>query len=150
MSFERISRERLFMEKTVLVSQRSTCLRSQVGIIFVRDKREIASGYCGAPTNLPHCTPEICNENQSCLNTVHAEANAIAWAAREGISLKGCDAFCTLSPCINCAKLLINVGIESLFFRDQYRDEAGLQLLRDADILALPWSQVKDGHHFYG
>jgi len=100
---------------------------------LVKDRRIISSGYCGAPTRQPHCDSSNCNPDNPCKRTVHAEANTIAFAAKHGISTNGCYLYTTLSPCIDCAKLLVNAGIEAVFFLERYRDDAGLKVLENSE-----------------
>ena len=70
----------------------------------------------------------------SCDRSIHAEANAIAFAARAGISIEGATMYCSMSPCINCAKLIINSGIKELVYLEEYRDNSGIRLLQKANI----------------
>lgn len=128
------------------LAQRGTCLRAQVGALAVLDERVMATGYNGAPAGMPHCQhpPEEWGEGYAtaaripnlvtCPNVVHAEANLICFAAKHGIPLVGTTIITTLSPCVGCARLLINVGIEKVVAVLMYRDSAGVDLLRDATI----------------
>ena len=125
----RISRDELFMKVAELFALRSTCLRGQVGVVAVKDKRIIATGYNGAPEGFPHCTPETCNADHPCTNTIHAEANLIAFAARAGIKLEGATLYCTHAPCKKCAELILQSGIVELYYRNCYRNTDGLNLL---------------------
>jgi len=69
-----------------------------------------------------------------CTRSLHAETNAIAFAARAGVSVEDCILYCTMSPCINCAKVIVNSGIKELKYLEDYRDSAGLELLKKAGI----------------
>ena len=69
-----------------------------------------------------------------CTRSLHAETNAIAFAARAGVSVEGCTMYCSMSPCINCAKVIVNSGIKELKYLEEYRDTSGLELLRKAGI----------------
>lgn len=144
----RISREALFMEKALLIAKRSTCQRAQVGAVFVFEDREIVSGYGGSPPGQPHCSPEICDLTQPCKKTLHAEANGIAWAARKGIPLEGSILFTTLSPCWECAGMLITAGIKKVYYKDGYRDSTPLGRLTESGVIVLPWYGLKDGHKY--
>ena len=131
----RLSRNELFFETARLYGRRSSCPRAQVGVIAIRDGRITAAGYVGAPRGMPHCLDVGCFiENEGCIRSVHAEANMVAWAAREGIPLKGTDVFCTHLPCLACAKLLANAGIASLFYEQPYRDSRGGALLQELGV----------------
>jgi len=131
----RLTRTQLFYEIARLYGNRSSCPRAQVGVIAVREGRITAAGYVGAPSGLPHCLDVGCEiENGGCIRSVHAEANMIAWAAREGIPLRGTEVYCTHLPCLACAKLLANAGIKSLHYDIDYRDPRGGQLLQQLGV----------------
>lgn len=119
-----------------LYGQRSSCPRAEVGVTATKEGRVIASGYVGAPHGQPHCIDAGCiiGADGGCIRSVHAEANMIAWAARTGTSLEGTTVWCTHSPCLNCAKLLINAGITRFVYLYEYRDTSGLALLHDMGI----------------
>ena len=114
----RISREQLYMDIALLISKRSTCTRRQVGAIAVKDNRTIASGYNGV---LPGWDPSTGLDEEGNSKTVHAEANLIAYSAKQGIALEGSTIYLTLSPCEKCAELLIQSGIKEVVFLEQYR-----------------------------
>jgi dCMP deaminase len=120
------------------LSALGTCDRKQVGALIIRDGRCVSWGYNGAPPGLPHC-----GENnhgwpiptaEGCRNATHAEANALAFAARQGISTDGGTLYVTVSPCDVCARLLVAAGIVEVFYQEQYRDTSGMELLREALI----------------
>ena len=133
-SVTRISRDEMLMGIALVVKQRSTCLRRQVGAVVALDGRIISTGYNGAPSHVPHCTPAKCNETTPCLDTIHAEANAIAFAARNGISTNGASLFTTATPCRECAKLIINAGIIEVVYDELYRDVSPIALLESVGI----------------
>jgi dCMP deaminase len=122
----RISREELFLGTALLFSKRSTCLKKNVGAVFTKDNRIIATGYNGV---LPHKDHSEGLDNLGITHTVHAEMNAIAFAAKNGIALKGFKAYLTLSPCEKCAEAMIQAGVSEVIFIEQYRNTDGLQLL---------------------
>lgn len=129
----RIDRETMFMQITEVVAKRSTCLRARVGAIIIRDNRVVSIGYAGAPSRLDHCLDKGCQvEGGHCIRTVHAEANAIAFAAKAGIPTDGAEMYITHSPCTNCAKLIINSGIRRVTYQE-YRGD-GIELLDQAGI----------------
>jgi len=132
----RILRDVLNMSIATLIAQRGTCTRAQVGCVITIDNRIVSTGYVGSPSGLPHCLDDGCiiGLDGGCTRTSHAEAGAIAFAARKGISLEGSTMYVTLSPCTSCAKLIINAGIKRLFYLKQYRDISGLELLGKAGI----------------
>ncbi|WP_455363559.1 deoxycytidylate deaminase [[Eubacterium] cellulosolvens] len=134
MARRRLSRDEVLVKHAALVAERSTCLRSQVGAVIAREGRIISTGYNGTPSGMPHCTPTDCGPDHPCTKTVHAEANAIAFAARYGIKVEGSTLYTQISPCNDCAKLIINSGIRRVVFQDYYRDGQPLVLLADAGV----------------
>ncbi len=106
------------------MASRSTCNRKQVGAVIVRDRNILSTGYNGSVRGLNHCEEDGCIvENGHCTRTVHAEANAIAQAAKHGISIDGATIYTTASPCWYCFKLLANAGLTRMCFSELYRDE---------------------------
>ena len=92
---------------------RSTCPRKHVGAVIVRDRTVLSTGYNGSIRGLPHCEDAGCvMEDGHCVTTVHAEANAILQAAKNGVSIDGAELYTTASPCWNCFKLIANAGIQ--------------------------------------
>jgi dCMP deaminase len=114
----RIERYELIEEITKLVARRGTCLRAQVGCVIEKDGRILSMGYNGSPPGEKHCSdPGVGCEmvGGHCVRTTHAEANAIAWAAREGISVRGSRLFVygwDKGICSACEKLAKSAGIE--------------------------------------
>jgi len=137
----RITRDEMLMEIARIVARRSTCNRAQVGAGVAQDGRIVSTGYAGAPSGLPHCSPETCNTSAPCTRTVHAEAGAISYAARSGIRLEGATLYCTHCPCLDCAKLIINTGIKRIIYDQAYRKTEGLELLRTVGIVVEQWTQ---------
>lgn len=131
----RASRDEVIMTTALLYSLRSTCQRRAVGAVLAYDGRIISTGYAGAPSKMPHCSPKHCDLSKPCTRTVHAEANVIAFAARYGRSTEGAELFCTLSPCQECTKLIINSGIIRVVYLELYRDVKSLETLREAGVL---------------
>jgi dCMP deaminase len=112
-----------FMRIATEVATRSTCDRKHVGAVIVKDKMILATGYNGSVRTLPHCDDVgHLMEEGHCVRTVHAEANAIAQAARNGVRLDGSEIYVTASPCWGCFKLIANVGIWRIVFGEFYRD----------------------------
>jgi len=131
------------MDIATLVASRSTCLRRQVGAVIVREKRIISTGYNGAPSGVAHCLDVGClreelgipsGERHELCRAVHAEQNAIIQAALHGVSTKGSTLYCTTQPCVLCAKMLINAGVEEIFFKGSYPDELAISLLNEAKV----------------
>lgn len=130
----RISRDQLHLSIAQLISMRGTCRRAQVGAVLTLEGRIVASGYNGPLPNNPDCIEGICDASKGCTRAVHAEANAIAYAARFGIPLKGSILYCTHSPCIKCAELIIQAGITKVIYSDEYRIKDGIDLLKDNNV----------------
>ena len=132
-----------FMQIVRLVSQRSTCLRRQVGAIIVKDKRILSTGYNGAPAGLKHCREAGCVREQQNVPSgqrhelcrgLHGEQNAIIQAALYGVSIKESTLYSTHLPCSLCAKMLVNAGIKEIIYSDGYADELSLLILNEAGI----------------
>ncbi len=135
--------EEYFMKITYLVAERSTCLRRKVGAIVVKDKRILATGYNGAPSNLRHCLDVGCLREQEAVPSgqrhelcrgLHAEQNVIIQAAYHGIPIANSIVFCTNLPCVICTKMLINAGVKEIFFREGYADPLSGEMLAEAGI----------------
>lgn len=121
------------MSMAVTMGRRSTCSRAQVGVLLVsKDRRILGSGYNGAPAGMPHCAHGA--DEAGCEVAVHAEANAIAYAARHGVRLDGAELVTTLDPCAACARLVISAGLSVVWSGAQYRAQQGVQLLNAAGI----------------
>lgn len=126
-----------FMTIASTFAQQSTCLRKKVGCVLVRDKHVISAGYNGSLPGLPHCTDVGClflPETTGCQRTSHAEASALAQAAKHGHSVVGCTAYVTLLPCRTCLKLLIMAGISKVIYLETYRTTDSIQLAEEAGI----------------
>lgn len=133
---------------------RSTCSRNHVGAVIAKDGRHIGSGYNGAPAGMPHCEHQVMTfepstktatfrvaeaaakaSGEGCTIAIHAEANAIAYCARDGISVAGATLYTTLSPCYTCSQLIIAAGLVRVAYTRAYRDPAGINLLRAAGLI---------------
>lgn len=122
----RPTRNDVFMEMSKSLEKRSICKRNKVGAMIVKDGRPISVGYNGPVSGEEHC---VSCKGESCDKSVHAEANAIAFAAKNGMSTEGCTIYITLAPCINCAKLIVQAGIVKVIYERDYRLEEGLKYL---------------------
>jgi dCMP deaminase len=138
--------ERPTMDMTLLatafvMARRGTCLRAQVGCVIALDGRILSTGYNGAPRGMPHCehldglrSAERPPDAEPCTTSVHAEANAVAFAARYGVSLDAAVLYTTLSPCVTCAQLIVNSGIQRVVCGAVYRNTGGVELLLHAGV----------------
>jgi dCMP deaminase len=154
----RISRDDMLMQTARIMAQRSTCSRGSVGSLLAIQGRILTTGYNGTPAGMAHCDhtchctaskttskfippallqwghEQACAAVSGCKLAVHAEANAVAYAARHGVSVESCDAFITMSPCVPCAQLLINAGVVRVVYDQLYRDTHSLSLLAMAGV----------------
>ena len=111
-----------FMSMARAAAQRSTCPRLTVGCVLVVDGDPVATGYNGAESGAAHCLDVGCEmPHGSCIRAVHAEANAVARAARRGARTDGATAYVTHSPCRACFKLLQNAGVARIVYGVPYR-----------------------------
>lgn len=134
------------MKVALAWAEQSTCSRMSVGCVVALDGRTLSSGFNGAPRGMPHCDHECtcdvtsdyegtdiheddCHIGPDSCVAVHAEANAVAFAARHGIALLGSTLYTTLTPCVKCAQLIVNAGVARVVWRTIYRDVAGLDLV---------------------
>jgi dCMP deaminase len=106
------------------VATRATCDRKHVGAVLVRDRTILSSGYNGSIRGMPHCD-EVGHlmENGHCVATVHAEANALLQAAKNGVRIDGATLYTTASPCWPCFKLVANAGCVRIVYGEFYRDQ---------------------------
>jgi len=131
----RVDWDTYFMRIAAQVATRSTCDRKHVGAVIVKDKHILSTGYNGSISGMPHCD-EVGHmmENGHCVATIHAEANAILQAAKQGTAIDGADIYITASPCWNCFKLLANAGIKRIFYGEFYRDERSIEVAKTIGI----------------
>jgi dCMP deaminase len=135
----RIDRQELLLDIAEKMALRSTCQRNQVGCVIAIDGRIVSTGYNGPPANTLHCDRHLCDIEKPCERSVHAEANAIAFAAKHGVALLGSELYVKVSPCKKCAELIINSGIKKVIYREEYRDTSGINLLLGAGLEVQVW-----------
>ncbi len=124
MPHERPSWDEYFLDLAATVSKRATCPRKSVGVVLVRERQILATGYNGSLPHQPHCSEVGCDmEDGHCVRTVHAESNAVFQAAKHGTLLNGCHAYVTASPCWKCFQALASAGCWAITYREFYRDE---------------------------
>ena len=120
-----------YLDMAEIWAQNSYCKRRKVGALLVKDRMIISDGYNGTPSGFEN----ICEEDGVTKPYVlHAEANAITKVAKSGNSSEGATLYVTASPCMECAKLIIQSGIKRVVYRDEYRITDGIDLLRRAGI----------------
>lgn len=136
--------DQYFMEIAGIVARRSTCIRRNIGALIVKEKRILSTGYNGAPSGLQHCGDLGClrqekgvasGERHELCRGLHAEQNAIIQAAYHGVSIKGGLLYSTHLPCSICVKMVINAGIDQVFYLEGYPDELATQLVAESGII---------------
>ena len=125
--------EKMYMEIAETVSKMSYAKRLQVGAIVVKDNRIISIGYNGTPSGWDNnCEDE---NNKTKPEVIHAEANSIMKLASSNESGKGSVMFLTHAPCIDCAKLIYGSGIAQVFYKNEYRDQSGVEFLKKCNVI---------------
>lgn len=154
---ERIGSDEYFLKIAMVVAERSTCRRHNVGCVAVKDKHIIATGYNGAVAGAKDCLELGClrdekgidsgHEHQIC-RAVHAEQNVIIQAALHGRTIEDATVYCAHSPCLICAKMLANAKIKRFITFGDYPDKDYLELFKEAgievDILPKPSTTIKE------
>jgi len=132
-----------FLKIASVVAERSTCRRHHVGAVAVKNKHILATGYNGAPSGLKDCLELGClrdergipsGERQELCRGIHAEQNVIIQASLHGVSLEGSTIYATHTPCILCAKMLVNAKIKRFVSFGKYNDDAFINLFKEAGI----------------
>jgi dCMP deaminase len=135
MQENRIDWHEYFMKIAEQVATRSTCDRKHIGAVIVRDRAILSTGYNGSLRGAPHCDEAGHDmENGHCVRTVHAEANAVAQAAKNGVRIDESEIYVTASPCLTCFKLVANCGIKTVYYKEFYRDERITEYAKQAGI----------------
>lgn len=121
-----------YMEMAAIWAKNSYCKRRRVGALIVKDGMIISDGYNGTPSGFEN----VCEDGDGVTKpyVLHAEANAISKIAKSGNSSLGSTLYVTASPCIECSKLIIQAGVSRVVYRDEYRLNDGVELLRRAGI----------------
>ena len=144
---ERPDWDHYFMNIAEQVKSRSTCMSAKKGAIIVKDKMIISTGYNGSPKGIKHCNHGGCkrctsrhlgrlksgNYSEPCI-CCHSEENAIVQAACNGSSTQNAIMYTTFTPCVSCAKMIINAGIKEVIAKINYPDDVGTSLLKEAGI----------------
>jgi dCMP deaminase len=132
-----------FLKIASVVAERSTCRRHHIGAVAVKDKHILATGYNGAPAGLQDCLELGClrdelkipsGTRQEICRGIHAEQNVIIQATLHGVSLEGSTIYCTHTPCVLCAKMLVNAKIKRFVSFGKYDDNSFTDLFREAGI----------------
>jgi dCMP deaminase len=132
-----------FLKIASVVAERSTCRRHHVGAVAVRNKHILATGYNGAPSGAKDCLELGCLRDELKIPSgtrheicrgIHAEQNVIIQAGLHGVSLEGSTVYCTHTPCVLCAKMLVNAKIERFVSFGSYNDDTFIELFQEAGI----------------
>ncbi len=129
---KQLTLDRRYIRMATIWAENSYCTRRQVGALIVKNQRIISDGFNGTPAGFEN----ICEDENNVTKpyVLHAEANAITKIARSNNSSEGATLYVTASPCIECAKLIIQAGIKRVVYSEKYRLEDGLELLKKANI----------------
>ena len=152
---QRPSLDEYFLKIASVVAERSTCLRHHIGAVAVLNKHILTTGYNGAASGLKDCLELGCLKDaqnipsgiyQESCRAIHAEQNVIIQAAIKGVSLEGCTIYCTHTPCMVCAKSLVNARIKRLVAFNKYTDSDFIKLFKEAgikvDMLEKPSAEI--------
>lgn len=148
--------DKRFMDMVNIIAQWSSCYKynRKIGAVIVKSKRILTTGYNGAPSGYPSCV-----ERKECIRqkkdipsgtkheycyAVHAEQNAIAQAAKLGISVDGATLYCTHQPCVICAKLIVNSGIVRVVYKESYPDNLAIDILKSVGISLEKYEKAMD------
>ncbi len=138
--------DKRFMDMTAFIGTWASCYKSErkMGCVIVRDRRILTTGYNGAPSGIKSCVERgecmrqkhgiPSGEQQQFCYAVHAEQNAVAQAAKMGVSVEGATLYVTHQPCSICARIIINAGIKRVVYRYDYPDAFTLRLFDEADV----------------
>lgn len=119
--------DKVFINIAKETSTLSHCVRSKVGAVLVKDGNIISFGYNGTPSGMDNCCEE---DNVTLKHVIHAECNAILKAAKTGNSVDGSTLYLTLSPCLDCSKLILQSGIKRVVYLNEYRNLEGVNFLK--------------------
>ena len=139
----RLDTDEYFLKIAFVVAERSTCRRHHIGAVAVKNKHILATGYNGAPSGLKDCLELGClrdelnipsGTRQEICRGIHAEQNVIIQASLHGVNLEGGTIYCTHTPCVLCAKMLVNAKIKRFVSFGRYNDNAFIDLFKEAGI----------------
>lgn len=150
----RPSFDEIYMELAENLAKRSHCVKAKVGAVLTKDTRIISLGYNGPPAGTHNCDVEWPEEGcprdskGSCSLALHAEQNAILYAAKNNVPIEGSTLYVTLSPCIACARIIYTTGIRRVIYKDSYaafkglKSDEGVDFLRKFGVEALHYSEL--------
>ena len=136
-----LSFDDIYMELASKLARKSHCVIKKVGAVISKDTRIVSLGYNGPPAGTHNCDEEWpetgCPRDSkgSCSLALHAEQNAILYAAKSNISIEGSTLYVTLSPCISCARVIFTIGIKKVYFLNSYAEYKGIPSDEGVDFL---------------
>jgi len=122
----------IYIELAVKIAQRSHCIKRHVGAVLAKETRIVSLGYNGPPAGTHNCDEEYpdsgcaLDSKGSCSLAIHAEQNAILYAAKNKVNIKGCTLYVSLSPCLSCARIIYSMGISRVVYLNSYAEYKGL------------------------
>ena len=131
----------IYMELAVKIAQRSHCIKRHVGAVLAKETRIVSLGYNGPPAGTHNCDEEYpetgcaLDSKGSCSLAIHAEQNAILYAAKNKVNIKGCTLYVSLSPCLSCARIIYSMGINRVVYLNSYATYKGLDKDEGLDFL---------------
>jgi len=150
---KRPSFDEIYMQLAEQLAHRSHCVKMQVGAVLTKDTRIISLGYNGPPAGTYNCDEEWpetgCPRDSkgSCSLALHAEQNAILYAAKNKVDLEGSTLYVTLAPCIACARVIFSVGIKKVIYKNSYAEykgigiEEGVEFLKKFGVEVIRWEE---------
>jgi dCMP deaminase len=148
----------IYMDLATTLAKRSHCVKAQVGAVLTKDTRIVSLGYNGPPSGTHNCDKEWPQEGcprdskGSCSLALHAEQNAILYAAKNKMDMQGSTLYVTLSPCIACARVIFTTGIKKVFYKDSYAafkglpSDEGVEFLRKFGVEVVRYEVSKTDH----
>lgn len=145
----------IYMDLALNLSKKSHCVRMKVGAVLTKDTRIVSLGYNGPPAGTQNCDEEWPGEGcprdskGSCSLALHAEQNAILYAAKNNVSVEGSTIYVTLSPCISCARIIFSTGIKKVFYLNSYAEykgiptDEGVEFLKKYGVETIKYVPVK-------
>lgn len=131
----------IYMDLAVKIAQRSHCIKRHVGAVLAKETRIVSVGYNGPPAGTHNCDEEFgetgcaLDSKGSCSLAIHAEQNAILYAAKNKVNVKGSTLYVSLSPCLSCARIIYSMGIKRVVYLNSYAEYKGLSSDEGLDFL---------------
>ena len=142
----------IYMDLAVKIAQRSHCIKRHVGAVLTKETRIVSVGYNGPPAGTHNCDEEFgdngcaLDSKGSCSLAIHAEQNAILYAAKNKVNVKGSTLYVSLSPCLSCARIIYSMGITRVVYLNSYADYKGLASDEGLDFLSKFGVEIEKYH----